>query len=124
MDARQIIIRPIISEKSYRAIDTNRYSFEVNYRATKPHIRAAVEEIFKVKVIGVQTINVKPKPKRRGAHAGVTKRWKKGSGKRDMAIKSYKPTSPGRRFATTPAFDEITKSEPEKALTRPVKRNG
>ena len=68
MDARQIIIRPIISEKSYRAIDTNRYSFEVNYRATKPHIRAAVEEIFKVKVIGVQTINVKPKPKRRGAH--------------------------------------------------------
>ena len=42
MDAREIIIRPIISEKSYRAIDTNRYSFEVNYRATKPHIRAAV----------------------------------------------------------------------------------
>jgi large subunit ribosomal protein L2 len=41
-----------------------------------------------------------------------------------MAIKSYKPTSPGRRFATTPAFDEITKTEPEKALTRPVKRNG
>jgi large subunit ribosomal protein L23 len=77
MEAREIIIRPIISEKSYRAIDTNRYSFEVNYRATKPHIRAAVEEIFKVKVIGVQTINVKPKPKRRGAHAGFTKRWKK-----------------------------------------------
>jgi len=41
-----------------------------------------------------------------------------------MATKSYKPTSPGRRFATTPAFDEITKSEPEKALTRPVKRKG
>ena len=41
-----------------------------------------------------------------------------------MAIKSYKPTSPGRRFVTTPAFDEITKSEPEKSLTRPVKRNG
>jgi len=41
-----------------------------------------------------------------------------------MAIKSYRPTSPGRRFATTPAFDEITKSEPEKALTAPVKRRG
>ena len=41
-----------------------------------------------------------------------------------MAIKSYKPTSPGRRFATTPAFDEITKSEPEKSLDRPVKRKG
>jgi large subunit ribosomal protein L23 len=77
MDARSVIIRPIISEKSYRAIDTNRYSFEVNQRATKPTIRAAVEEIFKVKVIGVQTINVKSKPKRRGAHLGVTRQWKK-----------------------------------------------
>jgi large subunit ribosomal protein L23 len=77
VDARQIIIRPIISEKSYQAVDNNRYSFEVNYRATKPHIRAAVEEIFNVKVIGVHTINMKPKPKRRGAHVGVTKRWTK-----------------------------------------------
>jgi large subunit ribosomal protein L2 len=41
-----------------------------------------------------------------------------------MAIKSYKPTSPGRRFATTPAFDELTKTKPEKALVRPLKRNG
>jgi large subunit ribosomal protein L2 len=41
-----------------------------------------------------------------------------------MATKDYKPTSPGRRFASTPAFDEITKSKPEKALTRPVKRKG
>lgn len=77
MDARQIVIRPIISEKSYRATDNNRYTFEVNHRATKPHISAAVEEIFKVKVIGVQTINMKPKPKRRRAHLGATRRWKK-----------------------------------------------
>jgi len=41
-----------------------------------------------------------------------------------MAIKSYKPTSPGRRFVTTSAFDEITKSEPEKSLLTPVKRHG
>ena len=41
-----------------------------------------------------------------------------------MAIKKYKPTSPGRRFTTTPTFDEITRSEPEKSLVRPVKRNG
>ena len=81
MDAREIIIRPIISEKSYRAIDSNRYSFEVNYRATKPHIRAAVEEIFKVKVIGVQTINVKPKPKRRGAHVGRHQALEEGRGR-------------------------------------------
>jgi large subunit ribosomal protein L2 len=41
-----------------------------------------------------------------------------------MAIKKYKPTSPGRRFTTTPAFDEITKSKPEKSLTVPIKRKG
>jgi large subunit ribosomal protein L2 len=41
-----------------------------------------------------------------------------------MAIKKYKPTSPGRRFVTTPAFDEITRSEPEKSLVRPVNRHG
>lgn len=77
MDAREVIIRPIVSEKSYRAIESNRYSFEVNQRATKSHIRTAVEEIFNVKVIGVQTINVKPKPKRRGLHVGRTRCWKK-----------------------------------------------
>jgi len=41
-----------------------------------------------------------------------------------MAIKSYKPTSPGRRFTTTPAFEEITRTEPEKSLTTPIKRKG
>ncbi|GAB4245866.1 MAG: 50S ribosomal protein L23 [Thermoleophilia bacterium] len=77
MEARQIIIRPIISEKSYQAIDHNKYSFEVHPKATKHHVRAAVEEIFKVSVIGVNTLNVKPKPKRRGLHRGHTRRWKK-----------------------------------------------
>jgi large subunit ribosomal protein L23 len=77
MDARQIIIRPIISEKSYQMIEQNKYTFEVHVTATKPHVRAAVEEIFKVRVIGVNTMNIKPKPKRRGFHQGLTKHWKK-----------------------------------------------
>jgi len=77
MDARQIIVRPIISEKSYAAIDHNKYSFEVHPRATKDHVRMAVEEIFSVRVIGVNTMNMKPKPKRRGFHQGTTRRWKK-----------------------------------------------
>ncbi|MHB1344887.1 MAG: 50S ribosomal protein L23 [Thermoleophilia bacterium] len=77
MDARQIIIRPIISEKSYSAVEMGRYSFEVHPRATKQLVRAAVEEIFKVSVIGVNTMNVKAKPKRRGLHSGTTRRWKK-----------------------------------------------
>lgn len=77
MDARQIIIRPIISEKSYGMIDQNKYCFEVHPKATKPHVASAVEEIFKVRVIGVHTMTVKPKPKRRGIHRGRTRRWKK-----------------------------------------------
>jgi large subunit ribosomal protein L23 len=77
MDARQIIIRPIISEKSYAAVDHNKYSFEVHPKATKAHVRLAVEEIFSVRVIGVNTLIMKPKPKRRGAHLGTTRRWKK-----------------------------------------------
>lgn len=77
MDARQIIIRPIISEKSYQAIDHNKYSFEVHAKATKGHVRDAVEEIFNVRVIGVNTLTVKPKPKRRGVHRGNTRTWKK-----------------------------------------------
>jgi large subunit ribosomal protein L23 len=77
MDPRQIIIRPVISEKSYQAIDYNRYSFEVHPKATKSHIREAVEEIFDVRVIGVNTLTMKPKPKRRGLHRGTTRRWKK-----------------------------------------------
>lgn len=77
MDARQIIIRPVVSEKSYAAIDFNKYSFEVHPKANKQHVATAVEEIFKVKVIGVNTLNMKPKPKRRGVHQGLTRRWKK-----------------------------------------------
>ncbi len=77
MDARQIIVRPIISEKSYAAIDHNKYSFEVHPKATKNLVRSAVEEIFNVRVIGVNTLNVKPKPKRRGFHRGTTRHWKK-----------------------------------------------
>ncbi len=77
MDARQIIIRPIVSEKSYAAIDHNKYSFEVHPKASKDHVRSAVEEIFNVRVIGVNTLNVKPKPKRRGVTSGRTRAWKK-----------------------------------------------
>jgi large subunit ribosomal protein L23 len=77
MEARQVILRPIISEKSYQMIERNKYTFEVHPKATKTNVRFAVEEIFKVRVIGVNTMNVKPKPKKRGAHRGFTKHWKK-----------------------------------------------
>ncbi len=64
MLARDIIIRPIVSERSFDQMEDNRYTFEVAKTANKVEIAKAVEEIFNVKVTKVNTINVKPKPKR------------------------------------------------------------
>jgi large subunit ribosomal protein L23 len=77
VEAEKIIIRPIISEKSYRQIDHSRYTFEVHPDAHKTVIAQAVAELFSVRVVGVSTMNVRPKPKRRGAHRGHTRAWKK-----------------------------------------------
>lgn len=75
--SHDVIIRPIITEKSSRMMEGNCYTFEVHPSANKIQVRKAVEEIFKVKVEKVNTINVKPKPKRMGAHTGKTRSWKK-----------------------------------------------
>ncbi len=76
-NAYDIILRPIITEDSMMMMDNKRYVFEVHADATKPEIASAVEEIFKVKVASVNTINVNKKPKRLGVHAGYTREWKK-----------------------------------------------
>jgi large subunit ribosomal protein L23 len=75
--AQDIILKPIITEKSMDGISTKRYTFEVATDATKPEIAKAVEELFSVKVAKVNTINMKKKPKRLGYHAGYTSEWKK-----------------------------------------------
>jgi large subunit ribosomal protein L23 len=77
VNARSVIIRPVISEKSYALLAANKYTFRVSDGVTKTQVRQAVEEIFGVRVLGVRTVNVKPKPKRRGLHAGTRRRWKK-----------------------------------------------
>lgn len=77
MDARQIVIRPIISEKSYALIAQNKYTFRVHPDAHKAQVRAAVEQIFDVEVTDVRTMTVKPKPKRRAWSVGRTRGWKK-----------------------------------------------
>jgi large subunit ribosomal protein L23 len=77
MDARNIIVRPIISEKSYRMIEHNRYTFEVAKEASKIEIGKAVEEIFDVKVTNVNTMRVSGKPRRVRYAKGLTKSWKK-----------------------------------------------
>ena len=75
--AQDIIVRPIITEDSMARIADKTYTFEVMKSATKPEIASAVEELFKVKVADVNTINMKKKPRRVGVHAGYKKAWKK-----------------------------------------------
>jgi large subunit ribosomal protein L23 len=69
-DLRDVILRPVISEKSYEMLDENKYTFIVDPRANKTHIRQAVEKIFDVKVLSVNTMNRKGKRKRRGLIMG------------------------------------------------------
>jgi large subunit ribosomal protein L23 len=73
----QVLLSPVVSEKSYGQIAQNRYTFRVHQDAHKTQIRQAVEQMFDVKVVGVNLVKVKPKPKRRGAHSGVRPGWKK-----------------------------------------------
>ncbi len=77
MNAREVLIRPVVSEKSYELLAANKYTFRVHSRAHKTEIRQAVEEIFSVRVQGVRTASVKSKPKRRGYTSGRTRAWKK-----------------------------------------------
>ncbi len=77
MDARNVLIRPVVSEKSYALIVEGKYTFRVNDRAHKTQIAAAVEEIFDVDVAAVRTAKVHAKPKRRGLTKGRTRGWKK-----------------------------------------------
>ena len=78
MDPHQIIIRPVISEKSYNLIESEgQYTFQVDRRANKNQVKRAVEEAFDVRVEKVNTANVKSKPKRQGLTRGRTSTWKK-----------------------------------------------
>ena len=77
MLAQDIIIRPILSEKSYADIANKKYYFEVAKKATKTQIKVAVEQIFKVKVESVNTLNVYGKIKRQGRTEGLTGNYKK-----------------------------------------------
>ena len=78
MDHSQVIIRPVVSEKSYVLATANKYTFRVHPDAHKTQIKQAVEALFDdVKVLEVRTSKVPSKPKRRGVTAGRTRAWKK-----------------------------------------------
>ena len=77
MNAYDIIRRAIITEKGNEGIDNKKYTFEVAKDANKTQIKAAIEEIFKVKVAKVNTVNVRGKLKRQGRTQGYTASYKK-----------------------------------------------
>jgi large subunit ribosomal protein L23 len=77
MDAGQVIIRPVVSEKSYALATIGKYTFRVHPDAHKTQIKQAVEQLFGVSVQDVRTSSVPSKPKRRGYTAGRTREWKK-----------------------------------------------
>ena len=75
--AYEVIIRPIVTERSYDLMEQGKYTFEVARTAPKEEIRAAVEKLFDVHVVKVNTVNVKPKTRRVRYVAGKTRTWKK-----------------------------------------------
>ena len=77
MKAEDIIIAPVVTEKSNDMLQEGKYTFKVNKNATKVEIAYAVEKLFEVKVLDVNTISVKGKKKRVGYHQGMTSDWKK-----------------------------------------------
>jgi large subunit ribosomal protein L23 len=74
---RDIIKRPIITERTSEMLENKKYVFEVDIRSNKTEIKQAVESIFKVKVTNVNTLRMPAKPKRYGRHSGYTSEWKK-----------------------------------------------
>ena len=77
MLAEEIIIAPVVTEKSNDELQEGKYTFKVNKKATKVEIAKAVEKLFEVKVLKVNTMTVKGKEKRVGYHVGRTSDWKK-----------------------------------------------
>ena len=77
MEARDIIIAPVLTEKSYQDIESKKYVFRVAKNANKTEIKAAVESIFDVSVESVHTVNCRGKKKRMGRYEGYTPAYKK-----------------------------------------------
>ena len=77
MDPSQVIIRPVVSEKSYVLAAAGKYTFRIHPDAHKTQVRQAIEALFDVHVQEVRTMSVKSKPKRRGTSRGRTRSWKK-----------------------------------------------
>jgi large subunit ribosomal protein L23 len=73
----EVLLAPVVSEKSYGLIEQRKYVFRVHPDAHRTQVRQAVEELFNVHVEGVNVLKVQPKPKRRGLVKGIRPGWKK-----------------------------------------------
>ena len=105
MKPEDIIVRPVVTEKSNSELQMGKYTFEVNRNATKVQIAHAVEKLFDVRVLKVNTISVKGKAKRVGAHLGKTSDWKKAivtidtnPSERTYLVKGGKSVKEDRKF--------------------------
>ena len=74
---KEVLLAPVVSEKSYSLIEDRKYSFRVHQDAHKTQVRQAVEQLFGVKVIAVNIVKVPAKPKTRNYHKGMRPGWKK-----------------------------------------------
>ena len=86
MEHSQVLIRPVVSEKSYVLSAAGKYTFRVHPDAHRTQIRQAVEALFEVHVVEVRTLSVKSKPKRRGITRGRSRAWGDGPEKRALSI--------------------------------------
>jgi len=77
LHVRDVLLRPILTERTTDNMQNGTYTFEVHKDANKRIIKDAIENIYEVKVEKVNVLNVKPKPKRRGQFTGKTRSWKK-----------------------------------------------
>lgn len=87
-DPRDILLKPVVSEKSYSLLDENKYTFLVDPRANKTEIKIAVEKVFNVKVVGVNTAN----------RQGKRRRTRFGVGKRPDTKRAIVSVAPGQRI--------------------------
>jgi len=101
----EIIIAPVVTERSNDQLQEGKYTFRVNRKATKVEIAKAVEKLFEVKVLKVNTMNVSGKKKRVGVHTGRTSNWKKAivtiqtnPGETSYLAKGGKSTKVNRKF--------------------------
>ena len=85
MTAHDIIIAPVITEKSNMDMAEGKYTFRVAKNASKTEVKKAVEELFNVKVVAVNTVSMPGKVKRMGVHSGKTPDWKKAIVKLNVA---------------------------------------